>query len=350
MRNEASIVIDTTEYTGWTEWSVSRTLKALCGTFTFTMVDGWTLNNQRIGIQPDQRVQIYINDNLIMSGYVNTVAAALGKNSHSINITGRSNTADLVDCSAMNNPGTWQNRTMQQIITDICKPFGISVVDNTNDTTKFTTFKLNSGEKALEACMRAAAKRSAIIISDQQGNIVITNADTAYTADGLQEGVNLLTANVVYNYKNRFKNYYVRGQQYTTGEGWTRETITINGEAEDSGITRYRPIILKSDGATTNKDAQQRARWEAGVRQARSIGVTCKVQGFTQSNGELWPLNKLTNVNAPSLLVDTALLIEDITYAQTATAGSVTTMGLVPNGTYAAEPPKKTKQPKNLGW
>jgi prophage tail gpP-like protein len=350
MPNETvSMLIDDTQYTGWTELSIKRSLTSLCGSFGFSMADVWGINNQLIALRPGLSVRIYIGDEQVMSGWMDSVAPSLASSAHGIRVSGRDRTCDLVDCSAMNVPGIWRNRTLKQIVQDLIEPFAIELVDEVNDTTKFSTFKLNVGETVFEAASRAAAKRATLLITDANGRMVIANTSSQLADDGLKQGGNILAASASFNDSERYSRYIVRGQQATQGEGWGASTVTIKGEGEDEAITRNRPIIIKADGAVTTKDAQNQARWNAHVRAGKAQDVRAMVRGFHQSSGALWALNRITNVDIPLLLVGNSMLITSVEFVK-GNAGSVTNMELQLPNAFVAQPPKKVQPARDVGW
>jgi len=67
------------------------------------------------------------------------------------------------------------------------------------------------------------------------------------------------------------------------------------------------------------------------------------VQGWRQSNGDLWRHNTLVKVTDPVLGFDSDMLISKVTYSLSA-QGSVTTLQVAPPHTFDPDPtpPKKT--------
>ena len=344
-----SMLVGDVEYTGWTELSVRRQLDGLCGSFGFGMADVWGINGQLIQLQPGLSVRIYIGDEQVLSGWIDSVTPSISSDQHSLTVSGRDRTCDLVDCSAMNSPGIWRKRTLQQIVADLVAPFAIELLDEVNNTTKFGTFKLDVGESVFDAASRAAGKRAALLITDVNGRMVITNTSNKLADDSIKEGVNVVAASAQFNDADRFSEYTVRGSTSTSGGGWSSSTITIEGSGTDEGIARYRPLLMKAQGSVTRKDAQQKARWEAHVRSGKAQSVSVTLRGFHQSSGQLWPLNRITNVDIPSLLVGNSMLINSVEFVR-GSSGSMTNLELVLPNSYIPEPPKSVRPTRKVGW
>lgn len=75
----------------------------------------------------------------------------------------------------------------------------------------------------------------------------------------------------------------------------------------------------------------------------RALSTTYQVQGWRQSNGDLWRHNTLVRVKDSVLGFDDDMLISKVTYSLSV-QGSVTTLHVAPPHTFDAnpEPPKKT--------
>jgi prophage tail gpP-like protein len=96
--------------------------------------------------------------------------------------------------------------------------------------------------------------------------------------------------------------------------------------------------MIRPEASTTTAYAQKRASWEATVRAARAGRVSVTVQGWTQADGTLWPVNRLVRVRAPRLAIDADLLIAEATYTLSEGAGTRTTLALRRRDAFLPEP------------
>lgn len=324
-------------------------MEALCGRFSLATVDRWSLSSEDWVIYPGKFCRIDIGRDTLLEGYVDQVNPSIQASNHMINVVGRDKTADLVDCSAPDDPGTWNNIDMLRLAQSMATPFGINVVSEVGLGSRFPKWSTNSGESVFDALSRAALKRHVLLLSGRVGNLIITNAGSEVSTDRLVMGQNVLSASGDYDYSNRFSDYIVKGQDRVIKEGWDRTKISIKGEADDDEIERHRPKIIKGQGILTRKAAENQARWEANVRAAKSLKATVTVAGFRQSSGDLWEMNRLVNVDIPELLLFGSMLISAIEYAQGVDSGSITTMELTRPDAYTEEPPKTVKRIRNVG-
>ncbi|MCH5770564.1 phage tail protein, partial [Salmonella enterica] len=82
-----------------------------------------------------------------------------------LNVSGRDKTGDLVDSSAIHGSGQWKRARLEQIVRDICKPFGIEVLVQTDTGDAIDSFSLDDGEKAFDAIDRAARAKAILVTS-----------------------------------------------------------------------------------------------------------------------------------------------------------------------------------------
>lgn len=322
-------------------------MEALTGSFSMRTVDRWAINDEAWVMFPGRPCRILIGGDTILEGYIDKVAPSISTNNHTITVSGRDKTADLVDCSLA---GKWNNIDMLRLAQNMAQPFGISVSSEADLGARFPTWKIDAGETVFDSLSRAAKKRHVLLLTGRIGNLIITNTGNTAAGDRLLMGQNILRASGDYDFTDRFSNYTVKGQDKVRKGGWTKSTISIKGEADDEEVTRHRPKIIKGQGILTTKDAQNQARWEANIRAAKSFKASVDVKGFRQTTGDLWELNQLVDVDIPQLLLLGSMLISAIEYQQSSQGGSSTTMELTRPDAYTAEPPKTVKSVRNRGW
>ncbi|MCL7197601.1 phage tail protein, partial [Escherichia coli] len=86
-----------------------------------------------------------------------------------LNVSGRDKTGDLVDSSAIHGSGQWTRARLEHIVRDICKPFGIEVLVQTDTGDALDSFSLDDGEKAFDAIDRAARAKAILVTSSPTG-------------------------------------------------------------------------------------------------------------------------------------------------------------------------------------
>jgi prophage tail gpP-like protein len=221
----------------------------------------------------------------------------------------------------------------------LCAPFGVSVVAPSSTGAVIDIFKIQQGETVFEALDRAAKKRGYLLTTDGLGSLVITRPGTQRATTRLEQGINILSGSAVFDFKNRFSKYTVKGQDF----GWNKEVdpafaYKTIATATDPSVKRHRPLVIQSEQLTNLNDAKQRVNWEASVRAARASKFNIVVQGWRQGDGSLWRPNQLVLCRADRIGLNGEMLITDVSYTLGSDTGSTTTLALERKDAYAPEP------------
>lgn len=311
---DIALKVDGVRYQGWTSLSARRSIETIAGKFELQLTERWEGQLTR-PIRDGQACQLLLDDQPVITGYLDDVNPSYDKQSHTIQSSGRCKTGDLVDCSAFYKSGQWFNRKIEQIAADLCGPFEIKVIVETDIDTgaAFSTFNIQQGETVFECLERAARMRALLLISDANGNLVITRASTEKVATRLVEGDNILGSAGKFSMKDRHSIYIMKGQSRGS-DGWPgKKAAQGSAEVLDRSVPRYRPLIVVAHDQGAGSSLHDRAVWEKNVRLGRGSRATIPVQGWSHQDG-LWLPNKMVDVVSPFLDLDGEMLIAAVNY------------------------------------
>lgn len=349
MADQVELLIGGKLYGGWKDATVTRGMDSAAGAFNLEVAEKWEPQGEPWPIDPGDACEIRIDGEVVITGYVDIVRPSYTRNSHSIQIQGRDKSADMVDCSAVHKPDQWRNITLTKLAEILGQPFGITAKAETDVGKPLDLVKLQHGETALEALQRHAKMRKVLVMPDGKGGILLTRTGARRAQVALAHGVNILSANGTLDGSDRFSEYIVKGQSGYREETDGKAESHARGTAKDSGVTRYRPLIVIGDGETSNASAKDRATWEANTRLGKSAQATITVQGWRQSpGGSLWEPNMLVTVDAPWLRLSGEMLIRQVSFSKDDNEGTTTSLDVVSPQAFEAEPPdgKQPKKPK----
>lgn len=354
MSDNLALTIAGVRFDGWETVSIKRSIDALCGRFNVSLTDRWTAEGKEWAIREQDAVIISIGDNTIMTGRVDAITASIDANGHRLELEGRDKTADLVDCSVIQAPGTWNKVKFFNFMNALAGPFGINVAINTDISNDKFNWTIDSGEKVIEVLQRLAQKEGVLLQTDPFGNLAVENNKAERGQTGLAIGDNIISASASFDTRDRFSRYIVRGQDAGTGKlPWNKTTSKIQGEAEDPGIERFRPLLIQAETNATIKTAQRRAEWEQTTRKARALTVTVTVEGWRQTDSDqLWAVNKIVNCHIPQFEIENLdLLIAGVEFTK-GPGGTLTKLTLVPEDTFSIRPiaPKARRKKGSLRW
>lgn len=361
---EITLVTDGLRFRGWSDLSVSRSMDSLSGAF------GFALRNKanQFAIGPGLPVSVQIDGNPLMTGYIETRNRRVTANTLEFGIGGREKTCDIIDCSAVYKTGRWNTETkVEDIFKALSAPYGIDAYDVTGTNATMKRFSLDDGETNFSAMNRICRAKKLIMLTDVDGNIVITSPGAKIASDKLELGVNVFDHEDNIDYTDRFSTYDIKTEvdsgesiDYLGNDQKVRQWTTYaRGHAEDPVIKtwlgRHRNIILHPEYQASNAVAKTTAEWEAKIRAARSTSITVKVNGWYQKGGkELWGVNMLVHYVNDVFNIDDTFIIAEIEYSYSIQAGTVCTMKLRNKNAYSPEPlaPAKPKSKKEttMNW
>jgi prophage tail gpP-like protein len=333
------------QYSGWKSAAVARSLDTLASTFDLSV----TSQRGAFPLLPGVVVDIIlpgtlpIGDRQIMRGRIDRVQASISSEAHSITISGRDRTADLIDCSIdPESPAELYDVRVDEIVRELARPFGITVEANFDTATseRFEKFAYMQGETPFAAIDRATRLRGLLAFTDRFGRLQIERpGGPGRTKTDLVEGVNIEAASWEWNDSGRFKTYIVRGQRQGSDVESGLLVAATEGRASDSAIDRFRPLVLLAEGPVTTTSATQRAQWEAAVRASRAVVATVQVPTWredTDPNSFPWEVNRITRLTIPSLGLDADMLLNRVSYRM-GEEGEVAELGYVRPNAYTVQ-------------
>lgn len=324
-------------YSGWEDVTIKKTMDAMSTAFSFSAASENTADSELFIIHELDKVELFINDKLYTTGYVDLFNAEYSA-SLNYSINGRDRTADLVDCGVINAPGSWKNTTASKIIKDLCTDFKIKVVDSDLlDKIKIKEFSIKTGQTVFSAIDEMLRWQGLLLSSDENGDLKIITNSGKRVESGIEIGKNIKSASVSYDTKGRFNKYYLKAEPPTDGSEWSKFVSTILAKGFDFGINRHRPLVTVGDGAMSLAMAKKRVDFESSIRMARGFSFSATVSGWTNGLGDLWSINTVIPVNAPVLeLYNEYLLIKSVEFSKSS-SGTVTRLELCYEDAYMPE-------------
>lgn len=271
------------QYGGWTKITIRRGLEQLAGTFELEVTERWPGQETERPILEGQECRVLVDGTPVITGYVDDVKISYDANGHTISISGRDRTCDLVDCCP---PSTQlKNADFPALAKTLCAPFGIEVVVEC-DAGHAAPIKNNEGDTIFEVLEQQARARGVLLTTDGRGRLVITRLGQKRAGRNFKLGDNIRKADASFSMKERFSEYTVKGQS-VADKNWNGTAAAHpKGSAKDPGVTRYRPLVLIAE-QDAQGTAQQRAQHECNQRYGKSRSVTYTVYGW-YGNGVLW--------------------------------------------------------------
>lgn len=338
MASPISIKIDGQEFSDWLSAEFSFSLDDGASTFQMTVSERWQGGFfdqwRRWQISAGSAVQVLINGNVVLTGYVDVHEPSLSATDHTVSIGGRSKTGDLVDCSVVSSDGyAWVGKTAAEIATDICLPFGIAVTSEV-DLPTVPRFQVEVGTTAWDAIQQVAEKAGALIVPLKEGGLHFarTSTDALPFELSCPQGIT-----VRHDHTVRFSDWIVTGQKHGY-DGDAIASAQTSGEVQDAAITRYRPVIVQADGETEGVTALTSAEWRKSRSIGESLSATITLPTFENPDGDIWWPNQLVRVRSDPVGIDRELLISSVRYFFDGSSGTSCTLEMKHPAAYTPAP------------
>lgn len=345
-RADVLLWLDGRCYGGWTSISVDQGIDTVSNGFSLELAAKEKTGAEAWPIARGMTCKVTLGGEALVTGYVGRVSRRISAEETGISITGRDVTADMVDCSALNTPGSWTRQKLETIATALASPFGIAVQVEGDTGKPFARFALQPGETAFAAIERMARYRGLIAWTAGDGVLRIGNPDSGLVTGSLVEGWNLLDAEAFDDEAERFSQYLVKGQSSGSDTVHGAAAAHVKSTATDAGVGRYRPLLIVAEEQADKASLAKRAAWESKVRAARGSGVQVSTTGWfagERGNGPRWKAGARALCKAPTLQVDGEYLVERVRFIRNAEDGTRSELTLVPPDawTQLAEPEAK---------
>jgi prophage tail gpP-like protein len=303
-------------------------------------------------IKPGDHCTITLGGELAISGYVETRQVGYNATQHGIQIIGHSYNKAAADGSVMHKTMEFKNQSLQQIGTQLLKPFGIQFVPKTAMPTKqFPRVNVAPGMSAWHQLDILARQRQVTLGTDKQGNVT---GRTFFQGggDALVEGVNILDGQEVMTMNMGDGPLNEKSQTPGSNFNFGREAAGPTSKTDsrplgESGKGVYAPQVGLTEHHGDKDDTKARGNMEQQRRGQEQLQVTIVVQGWMRPSGGLWEPGTKVMVQSPMLLVSESLKLMSATFTQDNKSGTRTTLELT-RETGSEQDAKDGKAPYNM--
>lgn len=341
-------------YGNFTSVSVDKSLDNFVGQFSFN-ASSTPGQQKNFPIKAGQSCIVLVDDNPVLSGYIEVVSGAYDKQSHYISIQGRDKTADLIDSTLGGNFGkNTQTISLIQFTKEVLKQQNIENVDVVSnvDIPDFKPGEIldsETGDTVFAYIERYSRKRQVLMTTDKDSNIVFqqssgeTDPDLFLLNEVNNNQNNIISASWTNDFSQLYNEYVVRSQANfgaldSIGFPSADEAVaSVSNKAIDSLIRRSRILNIVAESSSNSDQCQERALWQRNMARTNSFGYSAVVQGHSKPNGEAFTLNRLVRIKDVFADIDGEYLLNYINWEISNDDGSLTTLGFVNKDAYTLE-------------
>lgn len=278
---------------------------------------------------PGTPVTVHAGGSLLITGYVTEYAPSASAQEHSVRVSGASRSVDIVDSSPFHPTGTFENRTLLEIASELASPFGVAVRASAGAAGLVDLFQIRRGSTVWAELIRLAQGHGMTLTGLPDGSVEIGRAPAGRHAGQLRQGLNIERMSARMTDRYRFSRTDVIGQ---SADGDDEQNLQPLGIAIDPGIRRFRYKETSDQAATTPARAQTEAEWLKRRAFAFSVRAEIVTPAWRDSSGSLWRAGALVFVDAPWLHIAQDMMIDEITFTQDDRSGTLAALSLVDPG------------------
>lgn len=332
----------------WKSATVQRSIDSNAGAFRFTNSTGATAGTA-YPVKTGDWVEILINGVRKIAGFVDEISGSQDESSHNVDVSGRDNTADLIDSSVPDAAKVTEGPvSLKKLIESTISAIGatIKVTSTITGLADFSGDELQtagSGESCMSYLVSFARKRQVYLVPDGAGGLLIYRPDrsnratTAIIHKPGEANNNVVTYSFRQSLQDRFNRYLCRSQDNVGsdplaeyfGEGSNR-----NGTAADGKIRKSRYLEIQAEQSMDSNTCAERAAEEANIRRASGTTYTVSVPGAAQADGTLWDFGQFVRVQDDYAAIRGTFLIKSVEYSIDLTGGTRTQLTFVPPDAY----------------
>lgn len=349
--NEVTLTVDGDRYHGWTEVKIGAGIERIARDFNLSITWKWPGSTQRpVRIRQGSRSEVRIGRDLVLTGYAFSTPIRYTATEVSCTVSGRSLTADLVDCTVDDKPGQWRGQPMSAIVRDLAGSYGIKVIDESRDGVSVADHSVEPTETVFQSIDRLLSLSALFATDDGRGRLVMAKPGSRGRAvDALELGKNIKSGGASLDFSRLYSEYRCIGQRAGTDDEFGEAAAEIDARLTDGRVGRRRVLKVHPSGQLSPALAQRRVEWERDYRVSRALMTTYAVQGWRQSNGALWVPNMVVPVVDDLIGFDRDMLIVEVSYVL-GNEGRVAELTVAPPEGFVPEPThKKGRRRKRRG-
>jgi prophage tail gpP-like protein len=348
MNDAVTLVVNGLKFAGWISVRIEAGLERLARSFELSVTQKWP-GSEAPRIKPGDLCEVFIDDDLVCTGYVDATPISYDAHGITIVINGRSKTGDLIDSSAEFTTGQFKGLSVEAIAKKLSAPYSVNVINETATGAVITDFQIQQGETVFESLDRLSKQRQVLFTDNAAGDVVIASPGSRGSANSaLELGINILSGNAGFDFSEVYSSYTVKGQKSGTDDIFGANASQISGTAVDGTIKRRRVLVVKQYGQADANTCLQRANYEKQTRQAKAGEIRYRVAGWRQANGTLWQPNLSVQITDAIMGIDKSLIISECTYTLD-DSGMITELVVIPEGAFTTEPEKTKRKKKKSG-
>ena len=335
MKNKVLIFCNGLLIENFIDFSLDKSIENFCNSFSFTTTQQMLSDKS---IKQGSKIKIEIADELVFTGNVGLIQNNQELNSHSITVSGRDKTGELINSSIL--PKQYKQNDFKKLLRIILDDNGYSNIKINSDIAILPklpskSFVCDKQQKIFDFIDDLARMIRVILITDENGDILITRegADLAVgSLDLTSSSANIMSSGLSVDNNDTYKFIQLIGSLKTNS---SKKRFNQKVEFTDTKATTNKRLIVNINMNTNKQNLSSIANWYMAVKRGKGASYSCSVQGFytNVSSGLLWQANTILSLKDEANELNSFFLIQGVSYKQD-NSGSKTELSICNIGSF----------------
>ena len=326
----ATLIVRGIQYQDWESVWVQERWTESFSFFKFTANEGRTPPRSWKSLQflPGDDCTIILGGVPVIQGTIITRQMSADKNSHMVQLTGKSLGFYAWRSSVFVENGNFDGMNFVQIANKVLAPWGGIAVVGQPDAQPFVKEQAQIGMKIWDYLEQLARRRHIILGVNRAGQPQAVGPHTGNTIGSIVEGVNMEAVQCTITNEDIWLHLDVTSQQQGGDQVNMTQASQVAGHA-DSFAARYTHLIIPAEDPSDVDAANKRAYYEKLWTEATQVTVNATVQGWFSPQGYIWAAGSDVEFDSDMAMIHGVLTAKTVTFTQDNESGTQTTLELV---------------------
>ncbi len=341
--------VNGTPYTKFVSASVTLAVDTMANDFTFVASSVKDFPPFKDG----DPVKCIIDGVQVLDGYIDGIDGTEAEGSHLVTYSGRDRTMDFIDSDieVINDIRATGNLTLKRLIEIVIEHLkqDLKVIDEFNPPPFNAAEDIAApkvGQKALEFVSFYAMKRQALLSSDKDGNILITQSSPTSSGETLKSdgsgNDNIISQSWSKKSRELFSKYINKGQLDPLALNLTPSPDIAgvqaqSGEVIQSGVRVGRQRVTVEKKGYSSAQLADRSKWSRQLAKSRATKFNCVVFGHSKPKGGIWRENEVSLIISLAADITSEMLSNSVTFSEPEGSPAVTTLEFVEKDVYTID-------------
>lgn len=355
--NEIVVEIDGKQHDNWKSYDIDSDFLIAADAFRFII--GTPSADTVIPDFTGKEAKVFINEQLIMTGIVDTTQHSINKSSRTFNLNGRDKASILVDCSA---PITnVKGLTLLDAVKKIVEPLGIKKVElKAEDNPTLDKVDIDIGETAWNAVKRCANSAGLHAWFDPKGVLIVGGADYSTppvaTLCCMKDGErnNFSSASLVFDVSQRFSEITFLAQRH--GRSGDDNKNDLKWVYKDESMQTYKPKTVVVPDVEDLTALKKWAKKYIADSILEGFTLTITIPDHKTEDGTLWQPGQRVHIICEEYDIDAIFFLMGRRFMLSRANGTQTELRFKQDGIWTpdaykakADKARKRKGKKNRG-